>query len=854
MTLEDQGGQRDRLTIRRLRVGLRREFQLGRLRLRDLPVGPRRASIASLLVLGLVAVVVVLHSIGIGIPGPSFEIPGRFLAGGATGSVALAALLLAGVGIAVACVDLVLANRWRDRRLSRLVLVAIGVLGLAMSSALVGAAGDLANVESIVGETQPVPQPPASLLIALGGAAGLIGSVIAIALALQRQRPINPWLLAAAAASPFAITATLLVSVGYEAFDLGPSAAAVGLPQILTATAYVAPSLTVVANIVGFWLVPLALWQVVTWARASRREVGTAVTTRLGGRPWLLVAAVTLKLGWLGLGLAGRLPVSLGGGSPVWGSTATDGIVAWLIAGAFAGLAGWWLVSVRRIPISERGFAPAALMVIVGFSMITVLMSLALTALPIAGLLPGTPVTEPLAMACASTWASESIGNTARCLLISATDHQFELTVLVQLATLIAALVVAAWLWRRPGRRSMIVFLLAVVAWVAPRVPDVVGALLGLPQGPSFAPELATLDAALTIVIALLAAAWYTGRQQGATPAALLLVLVVSTLLVHAGTLVPAVLVATFFFLALLFPIAYELLFDSEALNEAKPDRPGRVLESLGVRVGTLSLVALGIVVGSVAPSDADFGQLGRVLFAVPFSALLVAATLSHRDEPDGGPEPKPPARPATRSAPMIPQPIEATPRALGRGIGGALVVLVVLVVGGAAADVTLIRTGSLADPQALPSPSAVPGPTATRPTIPTPLDRLAEFGQRASSAHGEIRDRLFQIEDRLAAQATDLTVEGQELRRIAAEERAWLANHPPADCYRPAGGAWIGALARLDALATRLAAISPATGTETLALVIEAADSFNVADLAFIDALDAATVACRADLAPNPT
>ncbi len=630
MTLEDQGGRRDRRVIRRLRLGFRREFQVGRLRLHDLPAGPRRASVASLLVLAAIAIVVVLHSIGVGVPGPSFEIPGRFLVGDTTRSVALAALLLAGVGIAVACVDLVLANRWRERRLSRLVLVAIGVLGLAMSSALVGAADDLAHVEAIVGETLTVPQPPASLLIALGGAVGMVGAIIAIALAIQRRRPINPWILASAAASPFAITGVLLVGVGYEAFDLGPAAPDVGLPQILTATAYVAPSLTLVANIVGFWLVPLALWQVVTWARASRREIGTSVAIRLDGRPWLLVAAITLKLGWLGLGLAGRLPVSLGGGSPVWGAAAADGLVAWLIAAIFAGLAGWWLVSARRVPISERGFAPAALLVIVGFSMVTILMSLTLTALPIANLLPGRPLSE---------------------MLVAATDRQFELTLIVQLGTLIAALVVAAWLWRRPGQRSMIVFLLAVVAWVAPRVPDVVGALLELPQAPSFAPELASLDAVLTIVIALLAAAWYAGRQHGATPPALLLVLVVSTLLVHAGTLVPAVLVATFFFLALLFPVAYELLFDSEPLNEAKPDRPGRVLESLGVRVGTLSLVALGIVVGTVGPSDAGWDQLGRVLFAVPFSALLVAATLSQRDEPadTAGLPPQDPSPPTPR-------------------------------------------------------------------------------------------------------------------------------------------------------------------------------------------------------------
>ncbi len=833
MTLEDRGS-RDRRIIRRLRLGFRREFELGHLRLRDLPAGPHRASVASLLVLGVIGTVVVLHSIGVGVPGPSFEIPGRFLLGGSTSSVALAAVLLAGVGIAVACVDLVLANRWRDRRLSRLVLVAIGVLGLAMSSALVGAAGDLARVEAIVGETLPVPQPPASLMIALGGALGVVGAAIAIALASQRRRPINPWILALAAASPFAITAVLLVGVGYEVFDLGPSAADAGLPQILSASAYVAPSLTLVANIVGFWLVPLALWQVVTWARASRREIGTAVAVRLGGRPWLLVAAVTLKLGWLGLGLAGWLPVSLGGGSPVWQAAAADGLVAWLIAVAFAALAGWWLVSARRIPISERGFAPAALMVIVGFSLVTVLMSLALTALPIASLLPGRPLNE---------------------LLVAATDNQFELTVVAQLATLVAALIVAAWLWRRPGHRSTVVFLLAVVAWIAPRVPDVVGALLGLPQGPSFAPELATLDAAVTIVIALLAATWYTGRQQGATPPALLLVLVVSTLLVHAGTLVPAVLVTTFFFLALLFPVAYELLFDSETLNEARPDRPGRVLESLGVRVGTLSLVALGIVAGTLGPSDAGWDQLGRVLFAVPFSALLVAATLSHRDEPVDAAEHQHPAPPPpTSAAPEIPRVIEPTPRMLRRGIGGALVVLIALVVGGAAADATLVRTVDVGNPPPSPSASAMPGPTATGPTTAADMDRLAEFGRRVSIAHGEIRERLFRMEDRLAAQATDLTVEGEALGRLAADERAWLAEHPAADCYQTAGDAWIGALGRLEALATELAAIGPDTGTDALARVIAAAEAFNVADLAFIDAFEAATTTCRVDPAPIAT
>ncbi len=193
----------------------------------------------------------------------------------------------------------------------------------------------------------------------------------------------------------------------------------------------------------------------------------------------------------------------------------------------------------------------------------------------------------------------------------------------------------------------------------------------------------------------------------------------------------------------------------------------------------------------------------------------------------------------------------------LGRGIGGALVVLVVLVVSGAAADATLVRTGDVGNPPpstSAPATPATPGPTATGPTTAAGMDRLAEFGRRVSSAHGEIRERLFRMEDRLAAQATDLTVEGEALGRLAADERAWLAEHPAAECYQAAGDAWIGALGRLEALATQLAAIGPDTGTDALARVIAAAESFNVADLAFIDAFEAATTTCRVDPAPSAT
>ena len=395
--------------------------------------------------------------------------------------------------------------------------------------------------------------------------------MLAIGLALAPARRVNPWVLALLATLPFALPAVLVVGVGYESFDLGASAAGLGLPQVLTASSYVAPALIVLATVVPSWLVPLGLWQVVTWARASRREIGRPIAAGDAHWPWLLAALLTLKLGWLALGFAGRLPVVLGGGSPIWGRSTGDGLPAWVIAIAFAALAGWWLASPRRFAISERGFTPAAILVVIGFSAVTVVMSLVLAALPVVALLPATLRTQEIAAACGTTWSTEAVGNAITCAIDRLIGSAAVLTELVQLGTLVACIAVAAWLWRRPGHRAPVIFLVAVVAWVAPRVPDVVRDLLGLPVAPSIAPELATFDAVLTVVLAVLALAWYAGRQRGADPGALLLVLVVSTLLVHAGTVVPAGSVTVLFFLALLFPIGYELLFDPSLSTGAVP-------------------------------------------------------------------------------------------------------------------------------------------------------------------------------------------------------------------------------------------------------------------------------------------
>ena len=854
MTLRS-AARRGHQVVRGRWVGLRRGWRRGRLDVRDLPSGARGLVRIALVTMVACAAIIVARAVRVGPLGPTIQIPSQFLAATSVADVPVATLLIASAGMCVATAGLGYANQRTGPRLSRLALVAIGLLGLALSSQLVGAGRDLAGIESLVASGS-LPWLPASEVIVAGGWIGIGCALVALGLTLSRSTLAGPWGGAAAAAAPFALTGILVAAVGYESFDLGAAAQDRGLPQVLTASSYVAPALVAVAGVVGFWLFPLGLWQVVTWARASRREVGRRIAAREARWPWLLAALLTLKLGWLLLGYARRLPTVLGGGAPVWEAALGDGVVAWGIAAGFAILVGWWLATPGRARISERGFTPAAILVVVGFSAVTVVMSLALIALPVAGLLPGTSRIAALTAACATTWPSEAIGNAAQCLIDAATDHQTELTILVQLGTLVVATVVAGWLWRRPRWRSTVIFLVVVVVWVAPRVPDALGALLGLPPAASVAPELATFDTVLTLVIAILAIAWYAGAQRGAPPTALLLALVVTTLLVHAGTLVPTGGTTILFFLALLFPIAYDLLFDSETLNRRHVDRPAKVIEALGIRVGVLSLVALSIALGSLGSGEVGAAELGRVLFAVPFSALLVGATLSRRQAPLGEPECDPPGLPVADAATTGPAPAIATrvrPRTLVAGIVGAAVVLSALVEIGAMADRALaalaISAGASASPAAS-APIVTPSPA---PSV-TPVQRFVEFGVHTTSTHGLIKDELQLLGDHLASGVNSLSTDGAAFERIAAAERGWTASHPPADCYATAAGAWGVAMVRLGALGTQIAAVTDVNDPATQTAVLGVINDYVAADGTFLDVFVASTTACSAAPAPLPS
>lgn len=82
------------------------------------------------------------------------------------------------------------------------------------------------------------------------------------------------------------------------------------------------------------------------------------------------------------------------------------------------------------------------------------------------------------------------------------------------------------------------------------------------------------------------------------------------------------------FYLLLVLPIWYQFLLDSEHLNEVGLKRPTRVLAAIGLATLVLTVAALRVSASTLSADSLSEDELVRVLFAVPFAAVLLAAGL----------------------------------------------------------------------------------------------------------------------------------------------------------------------------------------------------------------------------------
>jgi hypothetical protein len=101
-------------------------------------------------------------------------------------------------------------------------------------------------------------------------------------------------------------------------------------------------------------------------------------------------------------------------------------------------------------------------------------------------------------------------------------------------------------------------------------------------------------------------------------------VLVTIGLVATAGSLVPAGLELVAFYVLLLYPIAWSLVFDARAVNLPGGGRPTRVLTLLVPMAGLLVLATLPAVAGQL--EVVSNAALTRVLVLLPFAAVMVLA------------------------------------------------------------------------------------------------------------------------------------------------------------------------------------------------------------------------------------
>jgi hypothetical protein len=566
-------------------------------------------------------------------------------------------------------------------------------------------------------------------------------------------------------------------------------------PDIAAAIAF-----TTLVYLVPAVLLPYLLWQAAAWARASRREIaidllGSAMS-RYG---WVVPLLVALKGVWLVAGYLSMLPHWLGGGRPVWSASLADGPVGWLIAAGFAVVAGGWLLHRRRVQVDETALRPATAFIVAGFS-VAVVIAVSLTF-----------------AAAIATFAGP--GPTAAFVTFGVVALDAILP--TQAVTVVLAGVVAVGLLWYRGPSSPALFLLVFAAWALPRA---VGVALA-PDSPSSpaAVEVATLDAVLTAMIALVTVLWYSRRQRRVEPLALGLILVVSTLLAHGGTLIPADLDPAVSVIALLFPVGYVLLFNAGSLGAGGDPGDGQVVRRLAVVAIGLLVVATGLAAGGT-PHLAS--PLGTLLFAVPFTWMLVGASISRAD-------------------PSMQISIDPV---VGRSPRGAIMAALTLVLIGGVSAVSIASTGGQPLPPDARLPKTVPAVEAAGSAggyAALELEVWYDAQMRPAIPVLQALDAALGPDLREVRDVDGVRRAGHELQRLAALRTEWTVPDADAECARSARVEH----GRVESSLLSLAAVTMDHATDpgeaSAAAVADAGRIFSGATEAYLAAFDHALHAC---------
>lgn len=540
--------------------------------------------------------IILLAGAGVGIPGPKEDIP-------VLGVLPALVIVLWFVGLALAGAALTVADRTTPLRSSRLLLVGIGVIGATVGARMVEVSDEfLGN----------------SYLTVMGWLVIAASAAVAV---LPRRLGLGRFVPAAAlGASPFALALLAYCTVGDTEFRVSQAFIAAGhtsWPSTVTLRAAMAGE-AIGGGLIAFVAVDLLLlWQVVAGARAAR-DFGGLLARVARTVATLFPTVLALKVTLLGIAFVAAA-ASDGGPQNVWVHALEDGPLSWGIAMAAAALALLGVAGAWRSSLTEAGVTRATLVVGSALILVSALPVLLASGADLAGLV--------------SAGASDAVVEVGTFV----EDYVVRwILVMAPFAIAMGGLVAFA----RRATRPLGLALLAFSVWSLPRAVTLLGDLIRYPepdllvgqptdfvertdQVPGWV-DFVTVDAAVTALVTGLAIAWWLGRQRRIGPPALLLVLVLSTALAYpASVVVPHLQTGMVFYVALLFPVLYALLLDSATLNRPHRDRVFRLLATLGSIVLILTVVALRVANGFLAPGIPNFASVGAELFKIPLVFLL---------------------------------------------------------------------------------------------------------------------------------------------------------------------------------------------------------------------------------------
>lgn len=607
-----------------------------------LPPAARFVAIASVAAWALVAIQVLALGLSVDVPGGSFEVP-------AVGEVPKALAPAVYLALAATAAALTLTSLSPGWKLARLTRVGIAVVGIVFATVPLAVADTIDDAEGAgrppelsrdqarralerkSGRAIPASELPlfnqafrrfqrenerraeeARLAPAFTpgflrfcGWAGLVAAVAAaISGGLARRLRHSRLLAAAAAASPY-----LLGLAGYVLLLATSRQSAIPLGMLNTQA-----MIAIVAS-VGFFVPALLLWQAVAGARVAR-DLGRGAARTLDRLPYVLAVFLFLKVVWLAFAYSGVLPAALGGDIGALEASADDDLLSWALAGlAGMGVAVW--LAKRCTLRAEEGRLDVAAAVIIGVFVAP--LALAAAALLVSNAL--SPFVAP------GSWSLEA--------LFDVGDWFSSRLLAVQVAAVYGAGVAGLLLWRKRGHGAVAAFLLLFSVMALPRAIGIT-ATWGSPEGAPGRYELVTLDTMITVaVVLLLLGPWR--RSRLVTDAGLVVVVVCSTAIAYAGTLVSSFWGDGAFYLALLLPTFYGLTLGARQLNRLDRHRTARVLGFVGAAAGLLAISLVQLTSGLAGPGRLAGGEIGRLLLAPPLAAILVAAACSAlRERPEG--------------------------------------------------------------------------------------------------------------------------------------------------------------------------------------------------------------------------